>query len=235
MATARDVIKRSLRLIGAIASSETPSGAEMADALSTLNAMLDSWSTENLIIYSKTTEKFQLVTGTNTYTIGPGGDFDTTRPIELISAAIEDQSASPSVEYCVDILTFEEWADIRVKNLDGLPTKLFYNPESPLGVITLWPKPDTADKLVLYSLKPLGGFANASDDVELPPGYELALSYNLAVLIAPEYNKAASVDVVNSALNLKANIKRKNVKPLFLTCDLPTSQRKYSFDYRVGE
>ncbi len=44
MATARSVIKSSLRLISAIAVGETPTAEEATDGLETLNDMLHSWA-----------------------------------------------------------------------------------------------------------------------------------------------------------------------------------------------
>jgi hypothetical protein len=63
MSTVRDLIKGSLRLLGATATGETPSSEEQADALATLNALLDSWSLERLMITEKIREQFALVAG----------------------------------------------------------------------------------------------------------------------------------------------------------------------------
>jgi len=48
-----------------------------------LNAMLDSWSTEELSIFTMNPYEFQFAAGQKDYTLGAGGDWDTARPMEL--------------------------------------------------------------------------------------------------------------------------------------------------------
>lgn len=48
MATALDVIKRSMRLIGALAEGEQPTAEQAADALVALQAMLGEWETRGV-------------------------------------------------------------------------------------------------------------------------------------------------------------------------------------------
>ena len=48
MATALDIISRSLRLIGAVAEGEVPSAAQAADGLVALQAMLGDWETRGV-------------------------------------------------------------------------------------------------------------------------------------------------------------------------------------------
>lgn len=48
MATALDIIRRSMRLIGALAEDELPSAAQSDDGLAALQAMLGEWETRGL-------------------------------------------------------------------------------------------------------------------------------------------------------------------------------------------
>lgn len=48
MATAQSIVTRSLRLIGAIESGETPSAEDAQDALAALNDMLHGWAKEGV-------------------------------------------------------------------------------------------------------------------------------------------------------------------------------------------
>lgn len=234
MATVRDLIKNSMRLVGIIGSTETPSADEQADALSALNAMLSSWSTEDLVIYQVTREEFSLTSGDGTYTMGASGDFNTTRPVEITRAMLEDQSGIPTQEYPIEIITPEEYAQIATKDLQAdFPTKLYPDYGNPLVTVTLYPVPSAANKLVLYSKKPLTTFTSYSTELTFPPGYEKALKYNLAIEIAPEYGKEPSATIVSQAIESKANIKRKNSKPRYLVTDHPMRGRK-SFNVNEG-
>lgn len=235
MGTVRDLIKGSLRLIGAVATGETPSADEQSDALSALNDMLDSWSTNKLIVYGITKEKFSLVSGTGSYTIGSSGTFNTSRPMKLETATIEDQTNSPYIEFPLQIMSEEQWAEIRVKDmLSTVPTKIFLNDDFPLSTVYLWPAPGAANKLVLYSWKPITSFAAVTTSISFPPGYSRALRYNLAVELAPEYGKSVAPEIAAVASESKANIKRMNIKPHFLYCD-GDSISKNRFNILNGE
>lgn len=216
MSTARDIIKGSLRLIGAIATGETPAAEEISDGLYALNEMIDSWSNEKLIVHQIHKEKFTLTPSTQSYTLGTGGTFNSARPLKIIEAGLEIQGADP-YEIPMDLLTVEEWAELSDKEtLSSIPTKLYCEGTFPLETLNLWPIPSEANKIVLYSWKPLTTFASANTEAMLPPGYLRALRYNLALELAPEYGKEPSSLVMNSAMEAKENIKRMNIKPQFL-------------------
>jgi hypothetical protein len=220
LSTARDLIKGSLRLIGALASGETPPADELQDGLSALNAMVGSWSTESLSVFYKVREEFTLTASQQSRTIGVGGNFDTARPIKIEAATIEDQSSTSTPEYPLEILTLDQWAAISIKSVQStLPSRLYYEPEYPLGVLYLWPIPTAANKLVLYSLKSLTSFTSLDTDLSFPPGYERALRYNLAIELVAEYGKSVSGEVGTIAVESKANIQRINIKENLLGMD----------------
>ena len=78
--TGRDLVSASLRLIGVVASGETPASSEATDGLSALNLLISSWSTDGLLIYAITAETpLTLTAGDGSYTMGTSGDF-TNRP-----------------------------------------------------------------------------------------------------------------------------------------------------------
>jgi hypothetical protein len=214
MATARDLIKGSLRLIGAIAAGETPSAAEQADALSTLNEMLDSWSLERLAVPARIREEFAV--STSPVTMGSGADLDTARPIRIEAAAVMINN----VEHPIEVVGHDEWSEIKQKSLTStLPTHLYPQGTTPLETINLWPMPSGSVTLVLYSWKALSQLATATSDVELPNGYLRALRYNLAIELAPEYGKVASAEIAKIAKESKENIKRANKRPIYMTSD----------------
>jgi hypothetical protein len=56
-------------------------------------------------------------------------------------------------------------------------------------------------------------------EIELPPGYEDAIIYNLSVRLAPEYGKPMRADLVGLAMDSKANVKRSNMTPQIMEVD----------------
>lgn len=230
MSTARDLIKASLRTLGVLASGENPSADEQQEALSSLNRMLGSWSAEGLLIPNRVIEEFTLTIGQGSRTIGTGGNFSTTRPIEIDEVRLKDVTNSPNFEMRLDVINIQGWADIRQKDLQSnYPTKIYYEPTYPLGTIYIWPVPSAAHKIVIYSKKPISSFASANDTVSLQPGYEDALVTNLAMKLAPEYGKQTSAELQSDAANSKANIMRMNSKmPPLLAVDQADYHQPYN-------
>lgn len=219
MSTVSDLIKGSLRLLGAIAQGETPSSNASADGLSVLNEMLDSWSNEGLILFDRTIETFSLVASTASYTIGTGATFNTARPIRLIQANAK-QSGDNS-EFPIRILNSDEYSRIIDKTIQSnLPLSIYYNDTFPTGTIYVWPVPSAAASLILYSDKPLSNFSLIADTVSLPPGYKEAMRYNLAVRLAPEYGRPISQDIAMIASESKAAIMRTNNEPVYMQSDV---------------
>lgn len=236
MGTVRDLIAGSMRLIGAIATGETPAASEQADGLVALNDMLDSWSTEGLTVFDKVREEFSLVANQASYTMGVAGNFNTSRPLRIENAGLILETSTPEVETPIRIINQDEWAAISQKDLTSdYPTRLYIEWANPLAVLFPWPVPTAANSLALYSWKPLTAFAGVATSVAFPPGYAKALRYCLALELAPEFGKQIDPAVVQQAMDSKENIKRMNIKPNYLSCDPGTLNNREFFNILTGE
>lgn len=91
------LISRSYKLIGVLQPGETPEPSQAEDARVTLNQMLGGWSRQSLTIPSVAREVFGLTANVGVYTIGPGGNFDTSRPNRLNGAALLLNNSSTAV------------------------------------------------------------------------------------------------------------------------------------------
>lgn len=91
---AQTIINRAFRDLGVTAQNENPSASEAIDALARLNEMVESWANQPLTIPCVNRAVFPVVSNQSTYTIGPGGDFDTVRPLSLQGAGLL-QNAEP--------------------------------------------------------------------------------------------------------------------------------------------
>lgn len=215
--TVRDIITSSMRLIGAVATGEPPQASELVDGLASLNRMLDRWSTESLFVYANVIETFSLVGGQQVYTMGPTGNFDTTRPTMIERAGV---ATSVDVEIPIEIVNQDQWASITVKNTQStFPTKLYPVGTFPLETLNVWPMPSASANLVIYSRKPLSSFASINAAFSLPPGYEDAVMYSLALRLAPEYGKVIDQALIIEAMESKEAIRRLNIKPIYMDSD----------------
>lgn len=236
MSTARDLIRSSLKLIGVVAAGENPSAQEQTDALSTLNSMIDSWSTESLIVFSKTIEDFSFVSSQQVYTMGVGGTFDTVRPQKILRLAVLDVTNTPNNEINIEVLNLDQWASIHQKGVTStFATRMYPDFTNPLVTLNFWPIPLNVNGVRIYSLKPLAELATPDSVVTLPPGYDLALRYNLAILLASEYGRQLSPEVSAIAAAGRENIMRMNSETLYMRADDSIVARGVAFDWRTGE
>lgn len=220
MTTALDLIKRAHRLIGVYSIGETPSADECADSLMALNAMVDSWANEKLMIPVATLDSITLTPSQASYTIGPTGTVVSGRPISVDGSSYLEWLG---VSYPLSVLTLQEYNAIRLKSLNTtLPCALWYKPDYPNGTLTLFPVPTVPMTLKLWSWKPLSSFT-LTGDISLPPGYEKALAYNLAVELAPENEVQVPMAVARQAATSKKLIKRTNLEVPQLALEIPLS------------
>jgi len=191
MTTAREIITKSLQKIGVLIKSEAPSADEAADGLSSLNQLIESWSNDSSAIISRAWETFTLVAGQSTYTMGSGQTFNTTRPINILQAYVR----IGGVDTDVGIITDSAYNEIPFKALTGVPQWLNYDNANPTDNLRIYPVPASAYQLFMLSEKPLAGFATLDTTVIMPPGWERALVYNLALELAPEYDQQPDASI----------------------------------------
>lgn len=195
MTTARRLITKAMQKAGILTKGESPASDEANDALDSLNQMLSSWANDSLVIYARTWETFSLSGGTASYTIGSSGTFNTTRPIDIISAYV----TSGGVDYQVGEITDEAYNSITLKTVQGIPEFFNFDNAYPLAKIRLYPVPAAAYSLFLLSEKPVTSIATLDTEITLPDGFERAIVYNLALELAPEYQQQPDPSIVKIA------------------------------------
>lgn len=208
MTTARSIIKRALQVNGVLTKNESPSGDEASDGLVSLNNLIGSWSNDSLLIYARIAEDFPLVSGQASYTIGSGGDFNTARPLQIMTAFTRIANVDHQMSVVPDIA----YDGITQKNIsNSIPEVLAYEAGFPLGTITIFPVPQTGT-LHIRSEKQLTEFATLDTALDLPPGWERALIYNLSLEIANEYgqpvSEAAYAIAMDALLKIKTAVAR---------------------------
>lgn len=203
MTTALDLIKSAMKKAGILTKTEPPSADEAKDGLSSLNAMLDSWANESLNVPYRTLESFTLLSGAANYTIGTGGDFNTSRPVSIVSAYIRDGDT----DYPLTIISDEAYMSFSDKSTEGIPECINFNNAFPLATIRLYPVPQASYQIHLLTEKTIGNYS-LSSTVSLPPGWERAIVHQLAVEIAPEYGVQIPEEVAVIAVQSMSNIRR---------------------------
>ncbi|MCF0075443.1 packaged DNA stabilization gp4 family protein [Dyadobacter sp. CY261] len=209
-----------MQKLGVITRNQEPEADETNDALDQLNALLLSWSNESLMIYVRNRQTFNLVAGQGAYTIGTGQNFNTPRPIQILDA----MSSTGDVFSPINIVSDEIFIESQsLPNQQGVPTMLNYDNNYPVGTIRLWPIPAAADKLTLLMEASLTQF-ELDDEVDLPPGWERMIIYNLAIELAPDYGQQVSPELLELARDAKALVAR-----------AVTKARSMDSPYNVGQ
>lgn len=223
-----------MRLIGVLASGETPSGNENADALVILNQMVDSWNAERLNIFTLTITELPLIPGTQTYTLGTGGTLNLARPsrIERMSIVSLLNPAQP-LELPLEMVTDAGWQAIPVKIITStLPTVVYDDGAFPFRNLSFWPIPTIAVNTRIYGWQSLAAF-DLVTDVTLPPGYLKAMRYALAVDLAPEFGRAVPPEVAMQAQMSIAKLKVMNAPTVEMTVDPAlTGSKRQVYNWR---
>lgn len=191
-----------------------PAGSElhpldMKWATRKFNSFLKSKSVDGLNLYYKVRESFTLTSGTNTYTIGSGGAFDTVRPNKIKSAFIRDTN---NLDHNVEIRPIDEYYQISDKDAQDRPREIYYDKQYPLGIIYLYYTPNAAEALHISSFKPLETYDDIPvDDVDVPGEYEEMFISNLALRFCPRYGRTPSPELKETALRTLQAIRNNNM------------------------
>lgn len=145
MSTAQELITGSLRMIGELSPGQTPSASDSQAGLELLNAILESWELQHRKVYVIDELRFPLTSDKGTYTMGPGGDFDSYRTVKIQAAnIIYSETADPldGVSHPLALVNSKDFAAIPDKGMTALrPLKLYNDNDYPLLNLSLWPIP----------------------------------------------------------------------------------------------
>lgn len=225
MATARQLINGSLRLLGVLAEGESVTAEGAQDALASLNSMIDSWSTESLSVMGFTERIVTLQTAQQMYTIGPNGDIDIPRPTAITDVSVAYQNAPQDIFLPMQEYSLDRYSSIPVIGYQTpIPQGFYLNPGFQFYELFIYPVPQAGTKIRFYTQDLLSSIPNISQTILLAPGYERAFRYNLAIELAPEYGAQPSAAVVKIAQESKDNVQRLNATDITLVCDMGVSR-----------
>lgn len=238
--TVLDLIKRSMRLLGALNIGDLPTDDEAEDCFTALNAMTSAWALEKLMMYTSSRALYAVVAGQQAYALGrgAGADWVADRPTYLDAAGLVLTNTDPTQVLerpLVIIRTKEQWAQIRLKGeTSTLPTRIYLQPDFPNAQVAFWPAPTQDNQVALYTPSAVPEFTSLTQIVSLPPGYSRAVPYNLAVEIAPEFDEVNLSPTVmriadESKNKLKQSVVSFNLQPLACEASLIGSRGGFNW------
>ena len=211
---ARTIIEAAARHLGALESGVSLTDDEAQDGLRALAGMMGVWGVNGLQMFAENLVTHTLVAGTPSYTIGPaatGADIVAQRPTGYSGfrgAWIRDTG---NIDRAIRrIVPYKQYEDIWAKVTQApYADILALDPGTTISTIHLYPTPSEGNTLRMLYVA-LIEFTALNDAFELPPGYQEAIEYNLAIRLGPQFELEASRDVRDLALESKKAIERPN-------------------------
>ncbi len=139
-------------------------------------------------------------------------------------ASVASSTTASVLRQPVKILDKEEWASIRLQAIPGaITTKIYPDYGYPLGNLYVYGQPPSGYLLELYVNQLVAAFVATTDTVALPPGYQAAIVYNLAIRLAAAWKSDAGVGVSEDdrkiARDSLAQIQSRNKQPPHMASD----------------
>lgn len=227
MATLQDIANDALLDLGVLAAGEVGDADDLENARRAANRLVDQAAAERLFIYSITATRWNIVSGTQAYTVGSGGDINVTRPsfIDRVTFQYTAPGTTFPVELPMGMMSDALWQAEPIKTLTStLPSRCYYNPTfaNSLGTLYLHPTPVSPPAQLigtLYAPEQIGEFASLSTVINLPPGYRRWLVKSLAVEMAASYQRNLPPDILQAASEAKSVVKASNVRMYDLMLD----------------
>ena len=174
------IIKAALRKCGVLAEGETPSTESITNCSEALNNIVLRFATLGMPLWKRIEYPVTLLLSTVNYTI----------PNALKAPQVIIKDLTGSSQYELNVKSRYDYNRLP-SNTSGTPVHYTYIPGIENGTLTVWPTPDAgavANKsLVVVYQKEFDGFFSATDTPDFPAYWNDALTYELAVVVAPEY------------------------------------------------
>jgi hypothetical protein len=181
------LIEAALRKLGALAKGQTPDTQDYNDASVALNMLVAQFRSIGMPLWARKEYTFNPVAGQQVYQIGFGKAFNTPYPLHVLQAFRQDSGSDTKV-------TMEVIPNYNINlyptSSGGTPIQLSYQPFVNYGEITVWPVPDsfsTSSTITIIYQSPFQYFDTSTDTMDFPEEWYLAIVYNLASILAPEW------------------------------------------------
>jgi hypothetical protein len=227
MLNVRNTVVDAFKMIGEISDSEALDGTRATVGVSLLNQMITRLNLDNMFAFTMQNVSFTPTATSRSYSIGlptpsyPNPDINSQRP-PTIARLYAKPKSSVAASYEVQALGLQ---DLPLFSSEGSGAPIYYAYKSsyPLGSIELSCSLQGYDLIVCYNTSiPEVSF---NEILEIPPEYEPALKYGLAVVLAKRYGKEREVihDMTSLRNEAYSDIKNNTVTKTHIMHHLDTN------------
>ena len=165
---------------GLIGVGQLVNGEQIVMGMRKLTDLINLWQTQGLKLWLNVDTSITLVAGTSTYTLGPSGTVDMTKPLRVVEAYYMDANG---IRRPLTPLAWADYVRLSTVNQSGSVNSYFVNKQATLLSVLFWPAPDTTaatgtGHLVLQTQ--VTNFINLTETMNFPLEWRIALRWGLA-------------------------------------------------------
>ena len=191
--TRNNIIESSLRLLGVLEETATPSANAIENASMVLNMMLKDWMTDGIKLWTVTELTIPLVANKTEYSIGPSSSYDvnTNKPLRIIQAFLRNVSVNPHVDMPMTLISEQEYNILGSKFSTGTVNSVYYKPLVEYGKLKVFLTPSsstaTTYELHINVQRPIQDITTANQTFDFPSEWYQCLRWGLAAELAADY------------------------------------------------
>lgn len=204
-------------------------------ALSKLQQILDNWNAERDKVWAEVFLSGTLTPSLSPHTIGPTGTFaQAIRPVSIEGCSLNLNNTTPNVYVPIDLIDSQIYEALSVPGIStSIPTAVYYETDWPNGKLFFYPIPNTAYGVRFRLRTLLTADVALTDNLDMPPGYQEAITLTLAEALATPSGRAVPLQTARAAARARARIGTNNIViPLLDLRDGQQRRQEYSnFNY----
>lgn len=158
MSTARDFITLAMKEAGVLGVGQSLLSEDINDGFTLLNRMLSQWQKKRWLVPNLYEVK-ALGNSQKSNLIGPGQYYNAARPDKIQAAyfiQLNSGGSTPVSYPLTPIWSWENYAQIQLKELNTWPQYFFYDGAFPYGNVYIWPIPTSDYEIHLVIKGPIG-------------------------------------------------------------------------------
>jgi hypothetical protein len=196
--TGQQIISDALQLLGVVGGGTTTSSNDETFCLNILNKMIKAWQAQGIHLFTESEVTIPLTTGVGIMAFSSTGIEQSTYPESIVMGNPLDIQSLRYFTY--------QGAEVRMRKFGRaqfmeIPNKLdqanstcfYFSPQDTYALLYIWPIPNNSvDTLTASYTRIINDFTTDTNTPDFPVAWLDALTYNLAVKVAPAFGIALS-------------------------------------------
>ncbi len=177
------IITDAMRSAGLLKRGQDPSGEDLSEYMRRLRDIINAMMTQGLKLFLWQDTSVPLTSGTQAYTLQPGGTVDMTKPLRVISAYFLDSSSTVTP---LRVISWNEWVTLSNKTDTGALNQIFVDKQATYLKVYCYLIPDSTAAtgtlhviLQTQATRPV----TLTETMAFPPEWRIALCWALAAEI----------------------------------------------------